>query len=209
MVLTVGLIKMKEKIIQESTQLFFRYGLRSITMDDIARELSMSKKTLYQHFDNKNDLLMACMEEHDRKEKEILKSFQRESTNAIDEMRKIAKYFEQMLKKVSPTLIYDVQKYHREAWERMNKMHNEDVYDEIKTNMERGVREGLYRNDFNIDIVAKIYVSTTLVFTNSDFFPPEKYNINDIVKTNILYHLHGIVSPKGLALLQLMEDELR
>jgi AcrR family transcriptional regulator len=199
---------MKEKIIQESTQLFFRYGLRSITMDDIARELSMSKKTLYQHFDNKNDLLMACMDEHDRNEKEILKSFQREATNAIDEMIKIAKYVEQMLKKVSPTLIYDVQKYHREAWERMNKMHNEDVYHEIKTNMERGIREGLYRGDFNIDIIAKIYVSTTLICTNPDFFPPEKYNINDIVKTNILYHLHGIVSPKGLALLQLMEEEL-
>ncbi len=195
---------MKEKIIQESTQLFFRYGLRSITMDDIARELSMSKKTLYLHFDNKNDLLMACMEEHDRKEKEILKTFQQEATNAIDEMIKIAKYLEQMLKKVSPTLIYDVQKYHREGWERMNKMHNEDVYHEIKTNMERGVKEGLYRDDFNIDIVAKIYVSTTLICTNPDFFPPEKYNMNDIVKTNIFYHLRGIVSHKGLALLQLM-----
>jgi TetR/AcrR family transcriptional regulator, cholesterol catabolism regulator len=195
---------MKEKIIQESTQLFFRYGVRSITMDDIAKELSMSKKTLYQHFDNKNDLLMACMEAHDCKEKEILKSFQREATNAIDEMIKIAQYLEQMFKKVSPTLIYDVQKYHREAWERMNKIHNEDVYQEIKTNMERGVKEGLYRNDFNIDIVAKIYVSTTLASTNPDFFPPDKYNIKDIVTTNILYHLRGIVTHKGLALLELM-----
>jgi AcrR family transcriptional regulator len=194
----------KEKIIKESTALFFRYGFRSITMDDIARELSISKKTLYLHFDNKNDLLMACMEEHDRNEKEILKSFQRDATNAIDEMIRIAEYVDQTLKKVSPTLIYDVQKYHHEAWERMNKMHNEDVYQEIKTNMERGVSEGLYRNDFNIEIVAKIYVSTTLVCTNPDFFPPEKYNIKDIVATNIFYHLRGIVSPKGMALLHLM-----
>lgn len=200
---------MKEKIIQESTQLFFRYGLRSITMDDIARELSISKKTLYQHFDNKNDLLMACMEEHDRKEKAILKTFQHSATNAIDEMIRIAKYVEQMLKKVSPTLIYDVQKYQKEAWEKMKKMHNEDVYQEIKTNINRGIREGLYRNDFNIDIIAKIYVSTTLACTSPDFFPQESYNINDIVKTNILYHLHGIVSPKGIALLELMKEELK
>lgn len=200
---------MKEKIIQDAIALFFKYGTRSVSMDDIAKEIGISKKTLYVHFKDKDELIMAGMLAHDVAEKEILKSFQRNATNAIDEMIQIAKYVERMLKQVSPTMIYDVQKYHRQAWEMMNKMHNEDIYKEIKTNIERGIKEGVYRTDFNIDIVAKIYVSTTIIATNADYFSPNQYNINDIVKTNILYHLHGIVSPKGLALLQLMKEELK
>lgn len=200
---------MKEKIIKESTQLFFRFGVRSVSMDDIAKEIGISKKTLYVHFKDKDELIKECMLVHDAEEKQILKSFQRDATNAIDEMIRIAKYVERMLKQVSLTMIYDLQKYHREAWEMINKMHNDDIFIEIKTNLERGIREGVYRNDFDINIVAKIYVSTTTLSTNSDFFSPDEYNINDVIKTNILYHLHGIVSPKGLALLELMKEELK
>jgi hypothetical protein len=124
-------------------------------------------------------------------------------------MIQIAKHVEKMLKKVSPTLIYDIQKYHKEAWVKMNKMQCNDVYVEIKANIERGINEGLYRNDFNIDIVSKIYVHTTTLGINSDFFPAPDYEINEIIKTNIIYHLHGIVSPKGLALLEQMKTELK
>lgn len=199
---------MKEKIIKESTQLFFRFGVRSVSMDDIAKEIGISKKTLYVHFKDKDELIKECMLVHDLEEKEILKSCQRDATNAIDEMIRIAKYVERMLSQVSPTMIYDLQKYHREAWEMINKMHNEDIFKEIETNLHRGINEGLYRNDFNVDIIARIYITTTSLCTNPDFFPPNLYNINEIVKTNILYHLHGIVSPKGMALLELMKEEL-
>jgi TetR/AcrR family transcriptional regulator, cholesterol catabolism regulator len=198
---------MKEKIIKESTQLFFRFGVRSVSMDDIAKEIGISKKTLYVHFKDKDELIKECMLVHDVEEKQILKSFQRDAINAIDEMLRIAKYVERMLQKVSLTLIYDLQKYHREAWEMMNKMHNDDIFIEIKTNLERGIREGVYRDDFNVNIIAKIYVTTATLLTNSDFFSPSEYNIKDVIKTNILYHLHGIVSPKGRAILELMEKE--
>ncbi|MFZ4544676.1 MAG: TetR/AcrR family transcriptional regulator [Saprospiraceae bacterium] len=199
---------MKDKIICESMEMFFRYGIKSITMEDIARDLGMSKKTLYQYFENKNDLLMACMDLHDQQQKAQLYEIQGLATNAIDEMIRIANYLDQMLKQVSPTLIFDVQKYHREAWDKMNKMHNEDVYKEIYANLERGVREGLYRTDFDIDIIAKIYVNTSLLGTRPDVFSPKDYKMHEILKMNILYHLHGIVSEKGLSLLQLMKEEL-
>jgi len=195
---------MKEKIIKESMQLFFRYGLKSITMDDIAKELGISKKTLYQHFENKNELLLACMEEHDCKEKQILKSYQESSANAIDEMLQIANHVEKMLKMVSPSLIYDVQKYYKDAWVKMKKIHSKDIYLEIKANIERGIQEGLYRNDFDIDIISKIYVQSSKLGFNPEFFPTPDYDINLIFKQNIEYHLHGIVSPKGLAVLKQM-----
>jgi AcrR family transcriptional regulator len=192
----------KEKIIKSATALFFRYGIRSVSMDDLAKELGMSKKTIYVHFKDKDELLRACMLAHDEEEKEILKSFQRDATNAIDEMLRIAKYVVRMLKQVSPTMIFDLQKYHRDAWEMMNKMHNEDIYKEIRTNIERGINEGLYRTDFNIDIVAKLYVNAAAACAIQEIFPPNQYQMNDIVQTNIMYHLHGIVSPKGLHILQ-------
>jgi TetR/AcrR family transcriptional regulator, cholesterol catabolism regulator len=192
----------KEKIIKAATALFFKYGIRSVSMDDLAKELGMSKKTIYVHFKDKDELLKAAMLAHDEAEKEILKSFQQEATNAIDEMLRIAQYVERMLKQVSPTMLYDMQKYHREAWELMNKMHNEDIYKEILMNIERGIKEDLYRKDFNIDIVSKIYVNTAANCANSDLFPPNQYNMNDIVQTNIMYHLRGIVTHKGLALLE-------
>lgn len=200
---------MKDKIIRETKELFFRYGIKSITMEDIARELGISKKTLYQHFDNKNDLLLEVINLHDREEKARLIEIQSVATDAIDEMIRIAKYFDQMLKQVSPSLVFDVQKYHRDAWEKMNKMHNEDVYKEIFANLRRGIEEGLYRDDFDTDIIAKIYVSTSILSTRSDVFAPNDYKMHDIHRTNMLYHLHGIVSAKGLEQLQRMKEELK
>lgn len=199
---------MKEKIIRESMEMFFRYGIKSITMEDIARELGVSKKTLYQFFENKHDLLMVCMDLHDQEQKLQLKDIQAVATNAIDEMIRIAKYFDQMLKQVSPTLIFDVQKYYREAWEKMNKMHNEDVYKEIFANLERGIKEGLYRTDFDPDIIAKIYVNTSLLGTRPDVFSPKYYKMHEFLKMNILYHLHGIASAKGMGMLEQMKAEL-
>lgn len=200
---------MRHKIIKESTTLFFRYGIKSITMDDIAKELGISKKTLYQHFENKNDLLMACIEWHDTEEKVILKSFQLEATNAIDEMIRIAKYIQRMLERTSPTLIYDIQKYHREAWDKMHKVRFEDITKEIETNIIRGINEGLYRSDINIDLTTKFYVNNSFACTNPDIFPNDQYKINDLVKNHILNYLHSIVSSKGLALLELMKEELK
>jgi AcrR family transcriptional regulator len=199
---------MKDKIIRESKEMFFRYGIKSITMEDIARELGISKKTLYQHFDNKNDLLLEVINLHDCDQKSRLSELRAKATNAIDEMIRIAKYFDQMLKQVSPSLVFDVQKYHRDAWEKMNKTHNEDVYQEISDNLRRGITEGLYRADFDTDIIAKIYVNTSILGTRPDVFAPNDYKMHDILRTNILYHLHGIVSATGLELLQQMKEEL-
>ena len=199
---------MKEKIIRETKEMFFRYGIKSITMEDIARELGISKKTLYQHFDNKNDLLMAVIDFHDCDQKSRLFEIRSAATNAIDEMIRIAKYFDLMLKQVSPSLIFDVQKYHREAWDKMNKTHSEYVYKEISANLQRGISEGLYREDFDTDIIAKIYVNTSYLGTRPEVFSPSDYKVQDILRTNVLYHLHGIASAKGLLLLQQMKEEL-
>ena len=188
--------------------MFFRYGIKSITMEDIARELGISKKTLYQHFDNKNDLLLEVINFHDCEQKSRLTEMRSAATNAIDEMIRIAKYFDVMLKQVSPSLIFDVQKYHRDAWEKMNKTHSEYVYKEISANLNRGIAEGLYRDDFDADIIAKIYVTTSNLGTRPEVFSPSDYKVHDILRTNILYHLHGIASAKGLALLQEMKEEL-
>lgn len=199
---------MKEKIIKESTQLFFRHGIRSITMDDIAKEIGISKKTLYLHFENKNELLLSCMEANECEEKNILSSFQNLAKNAIDEMIMVASYVEQKLQKISPTLIYDVQKYHSSAWEQIHKMHYQEVYRVIQENLTKGIAEGLYRDDFNVDIVSKIYVQTSVMGINSDFFAPCQYDLAEVIKTNIFYHIHGVVSEKGLALLQSMKSKI-
>ena len=147
------------RILIKAESLFLRYGIKSVSMDDIARELGISKKTLYQSVENKKDLLMQVIQAHVANELEAMNTIQKEATDAIDEMLRITQYVLPTLRQMSPTVIYDMQKYYQEVWQLIEAYHNEEIFDMIKTNLERGINEDVYRDDFNTDIVAKLYLS--------------------------------------------------
>jgi AcrR family transcriptional regulator len=191
-------MELKQHILKKAFNLFMRYGIKSITMDDLSRDLGISKKTLYQYVENKADLIEQLFQQHIEEEKRIMAHIQRESVDAIDELLKIARYVMQKLHELSPTTVLDLQKYYPNTWREMEALHQRHVFAIIKQNMERGIREGVYRADMQLDIIAKLYVGKSMLVTDGSLFPASEYDISRLYREYINYHLHGIASPKGL-----------
>lgn len=192
----------KQQIISKAADLFMRYGIKSVTMDDIARELGISKKTLYEHVSNKSDLIEQIFEQKISEEKEMMARFRETSEDAIDEILNITKFVLKTLRHLSPTTVYDLQKYYRSTWKMMESLHCNHYYDLIRDNLERGIAQGVYRNDLNPDIIAKLYVGSSDFVTNDQWFPVREYRMDDLFIQHMNYHLHGIASAKGLVLLE-------
>ncbi|MEM6317125.1 MAG: TetR/AcrR family transcriptional regulator [Bacteroidota bacterium] len=191
---------MKNQILEKAEALFLKYGLKSVTMDDIARKLGISKKTLYQYVENKTDLIMQTIVASIEEEKAVMRQARESSNNSIEEMLKIARYAVQQLRQLSPALVYDLQKYYQHIWSMVQRLHKEHGYQMIKENIERGKAQGVYRSDINADILAKMYVMNTFIIVDEEEFPLKKYNKENLFLEFIQYHIHGIASPKGLSL---------
>lgn len=195
----------KQQILEKAEELYLKIGIKSVSMDDLARSLGVSKKTLYQYVENKNDLVNQIIECHINEEIEAVTEILKNSDNAIDEMLQVAKYVLNQLRKLSPTAVYDLKKYYRESWETIEKHNHFFVYNHMKSNIERGQKEEIYRDDVRSDIIAKLYVSQNFQIVDEDLFPLKEYDREKLFNQFITYHIRGIASPKGLEIL----DELR
>lgn len=171
-------------------------------MDDVSKELGISKKTLYQYVENKKDLISKVLVQAIDAEKEVMELVKAQSANAIDEMLLISKYVTQKLRELHPGAMFDLQKYYREAWQKMEAYHQDYISEKIKENIDRGQKEGLYRTDVDSDIIAKLYVNKTMVMVDESIFPLAEYNRENLFREYIFYHLRGIASSKGLKLLE-------
>lgn len=194
-------MEVKQQILTKSEELFMRYGIKSITMDDIARELGISKKTLYQYVENKSDLISQIFQQKIASEKQCMADIRQAATDAVDEILRIARYVIQELRQMSPTTMYDLRKYYRSTWRQMEALHQRHIYQLIRENLERGQAEGLYRSNIDVDIIAKLYVAKTSIVVDEDLFPTQQYNIEKLFAEYMMYHIHGIASAKGLAVL--------
>lgn len=198
----------RAEILIGAKELFYRYGIKSVTMDDVARELGISKKTLYQHIDNKKDLIECIIDDHIVNEKHCLTEITGDAKDPVEQILMVARYVLKVLREVKPTAIYDLKKYYRDTWKRMDKFHLEYVYQMIKANIDEGMAQGLYRQNINSDIIAKLYVGKTMLLTDEQLFPMREYDRDTLFEEYITYHLRGIVSDKGLEKLKTYQPEL-
>lgn len=182
--------------------LFFRYGIKSLTMDDVAGELGISKKTLYQMVESKDDLVMKVLQHHTSREKSQCLNMASEASNAIEEILIVLDSNSQEMAQMKTNVINDLQKYHREGWLLIRNFHFDFVYKIIRENMMRGRKEGLYRENFDIDILAKLHLATAFNLFDEQIFPDGSTPRNVLFKEYMLHFLHGIVSPKGLTYLK-------
>jgi AcrR family transcriptional regulator len=187
----------KDKILQQCSESFLKFGIRSISMDDIARSIGISKKTIYTHFDKKDGLIMKAVQYIVSKDEQEIESITNESIDAVDEMISIARHVLMMFRKMSPSVVFDLQKYYPQVWKLVDEKHFEFIYATIKKNIERGVIEGYYRSDIDADIVSKFYVQLTVSIVDQHIFPLSEYERTPLLKQLIMYHLNSILSPKG------------
>lgn len=148
----------RQEILNRSAEVFMKYGIKSVSMDELARELGMSKKTLYQHVKDKNDLVASIIKQRLDQDQDMCMSLIQESENAIGSLIKIITTIIETMSQIHPSVFYDLQKYHEDAWQHIENHEQEFVMQVLRRNVERGMNEGLYRNDIDPDLVAQLYV---------------------------------------------------
>ncbi|MEM9259152.1 MAG: TetR/AcrR family transcriptional regulator, partial [Bacteroidota bacterium] len=141
--------EIKQQLIQTADEMFMRLGIKSVSMDDIAREMGVSKKTVYQVVDNKKSLVRLVMEEDACKDVEVIKENHEQSKDAIDEFLRNSRYFIRQMREISPATLRDLQKYYPDIWKEQLQAHHAEFTQSIADNLERGMEEGLYRDDLD------------------------------------------------------------
>ena len=172
-------MELKQRILHKVSEMFMRYGIKSVTMDDISRNLGISKKTLYQFVDNKADLLQQVFQQHIEDEVLAMEDIVRQSKDAIEETLNMAKYVTDLLRDMSPNTLYDLQKYYREIWQMMEVLHQQHIYKVIFNNLERGIKETLYREDIDPDIIARLYAGCNAIIVDEAIFPLPGHSLQD------------------------------
>jgi len=190
------------KILTKAEELFFTHGVKNTTMDDLSRALGASKKTIYQFVTDKADLVKRTMENHFTLEQTQIEQIIKEAPNAIEELLTIARHVTSHMKGINPAIVSDIQRYYPSAWQLFTDHKLNFVYRVFLNNLERGVKEGLYRDDINPDILAKIYIARMDLILDQKLFPFTRYDFVTVYRELINYHLHGIASAKGQAYLE-------
>lgn len=176
-------------------------------MDDISRNLGISKKTLYEKIKDKKDLVIKTMSHHMRCEERYFLQQIRPVENPIIQLINLSKHITESMKELNSSLIYDLQKYHPDAWQLFEDHRRGFIFDHIKTNLEKGQEDGWYRTNIDTETIATLYISSLVNILDVNMFPPEKFQFHKVIEEMITYHLHGIVTEKGLRFLNLESVE--
>ena len=192
----------QERIVQKAHEMFMKFGIRSISMDEIAAQLGVSKKTIYHFFADKDALVEAVINiEINDSERECV-DYREKSENPIHEIFLAIDDVMEMLKVMNPTLVYDLQKYHPVVFRKLSDYKNKFLYRVIKENLERGIAEELYRPEINTDILTRLRLATIFLMFNPEMMPPGKNTAGELIKEITMNFLYGLATPKGLKLIQ-------
>jgi hypothetical protein len=194
-------LDLKEHIINQVDKLFCQYGIKSVTMDDIARYLGISKKTIYQHFSDKNAVVVELMRLKMENQVCVMEECIGNSKDAIHEVFLAVTEMGQLLSNINPMLFYDLQKYHPEAWQYYVTFREKKLFGVINNNLKRGIAEGNYRQKINSEILTWMRIGQIdTVFSQTTY--PDQFNISDLMTEITEHFLYGVCSPAGFKLIE-------
>ena len=186
----------------KTLEVYMKFGIKSVTMDELARQLGMSKKTIYTFVKDKNDLVEQCIEFAQKGEMCEIEALTQANEHAIDELFAIGELISEKLRAVHPSIFFDLQKYHPNAYKMMN-CHREDLISEsVISNLKRGKSQGLYRENLDEIIISKMYLSFINVLFSGEAFPQKDFSFIQVYSEYFRYHVRGIASDKGLKYLE-------
>jgi len=192
----------KDKILKGAEELFMRYGIRSISMDDIARHLTVSKKTLYQHFADKDDLVNMVSRGHLHRNRLEFEGIWEGSKNSIEELAKISACMKGNMESMNPSLLFDLQKFHPKAWNEWIEFKNKYIRENVVRNLEKGIEDGYIRSDINPAIMAAMRIEVVQLAFNNEIFPPGQYKLAEVQEQIFDHFVYGLVTDKGRKLYQ-------
>jgi AcrR family transcriptional regulator len=196
------------RIITGAAELFRQFGIRAVTMDMIANHLGISKRTIYERFHDKDQLLFAVMDAMIGKRREKTDAILNTSPDAISAIFAMIRSGRDHAAMMNPLIGSDLRKYHSKVLSRLKeKCENPDHEASMKI-LETGVRQSLFRDDLNLEILSRAFSTIASMIMDENLFPPEKFQQRDLIRNIILNFLRGISTKKGIELIDSMEHEL-
>jgi len=184
-------------ILEKVKRLYYRYGIKSVTMDDVAKHLFISKKTLYQYFTDKEDLVRnIVLLDHSNRNK-FFREIKNRNLNAIEELFEVYRMINTMFKDYNASMEYDIHKYYPGLYLKVKEIRRKKMYYTMYNNMNKGKKEGLYRKDLNSKIITRLNVFRVENMFDNDIFTPEELTSVKVFNEVFVYHIQGIMSANG------------
>ncbi|MEN8186736.1 MAG: TetR/AcrR family transcriptional regulator [Bacteroidota bacterium] len=193
---------MKEKILKKTLDLFLTYGVKSVTMDDIAEELGISKKTIYQNFKNKSQLVNDATFYMFDKINDGIHQICALGLNSIEEIYSIRNLILEQLKNEKTSPQYQLQKYYPKIFDTLKQKQFETIDICITENLKKGIESGLYRKEIDIKLITLLYFNGMIGIKNMDLFPQNEFEVSYLMDSYLEYHTRAIATPKGLKILE-------
>jgi AcrR family transcriptional regulator len=190
-----------ERIIQGGEDLFLTAGIKSVTMDDIARHLGISKKTIYHFFKDKNELVIALVKKKLQEDEDQMAAIISKSGNVIEEMINMMKCSEEIFSRINPIVIHDMQKYHPDAWKQFQIFKADVLVHTLEELLSKGIKQGYIRPDIDVKIIARMRVAQVELGFNTTQFPLAEFSPWKVQVQFLEHFSYGICTLKGYKLL--------
>ncbi|MGB0316894.1 MAG: TetR/AcrR family transcriptional regulator [Flavobacteriaceae bacterium] len=198
---------MKEEIVGEAIRLFLQYGFKSVTMDEIAQQMRISKKTIYTHFETKETLVEAAVLTHHGHIMDRIKTISKQAKDPIIELYQLKKEALNHLSNEDNSPQYQLQKFYPSIYQKVRAQEFEILGSSFSNSLKKGIEMGLFRAEVDIDFVTRIYFNGIQGVTNIELFPLAQYKIDKLLVLFSEYHLRAICSPLGIEKLEKYKKE--
>ena len=187
----------KFKIILGAQELFFKFGVKSITMDDIANHLGMSKKTIYQSFEKKEDIISEMMLLRLKEHQQILEGISKRSENIVEEIFEVMKHMSELFSNINPKLFYEMKKNFPDVWRLFSDFRNRFVTGMVEKAILKGKKQGFVRVGIDEKIISILRIEQLEMGFDPEIFPPSKFNLLHVQLSLTEHFLYGICTLKG------------
>lgn len=191
-----------QKILIAAIELFGQYGFKTITMDDIARRAGISKKTLYQHFANKQEVVQESVMWYRNNTEQSCGALLQDADNAVEAMVKILAYFDSLYQRLNPMAMFEMQRFFPEAYRSFREMLMERDVMMMRDNILQGIREGYYREGLNADLMARFRIETSLLILQPSLVVSDRQSLMTVALEIGEHFMYGLMTPKGEKLYQ-------
>ena len=198
---------MQDRILNKARELMFQTGVKHVTMDDLATQLGISKKTIYQYFKDKDALVSSVVENDLAKHALICNQSMQIADNAVHEIFLLMTVLQELFSSMNPLTLFEIEKYYPLAFEKIKKHKDDFIFSMISANLEKGIAEGLYRKDVDVTILSRYRLETSLIPFNIHVFHPSKFDMLKVNLQIIEHFVYGVATLEGHKLMDKYKSE--